>query len=61
MSASVQAERCGYSEFCTDFCLESARQIGKLDCGNVLYTRFTVLPPDTRSFEGDHDGIGCEK
>lgn len=31
-----------------------------LDCGDITFRRFTVLPPDPHSFDGDHDGIGCE-
>jgi micrococcal nuclease len=31
-----------------------------LDCGDISYRRFTVLPPDPHRFDGDHDGIGCE-
>jgi len=31
-----------------------------LDCGDIRYRRFTVLPPDPHHFDGDHDGIGCE-
>lgn len=31
-----------------------------LDCADVPYRRFTVRPPDPHSFDGDHDGIGCE-
>jgi hypothetical protein len=31
-----------------------------LNCGDVPYRRFTVLPPDPHHFDGDHDGIGCE-
>ncbi len=31
-----------------------------LDCGDIPYRRFTVLPPDPHHFDGDHDGIGCE-
>ena len=31
-----------------------------LDCGQIPYRRFTVLPPDPHRFDGDHDGIGCE-
>ncbi len=31
-----------------------------LDCGEIAYRRFTVLPPDPHRFDGDHDGIGCE-
>ena len=31
-----------------------------LDCGEITYRRFQVLPPDPHGFDGDHDGIGCE-
>ena len=31
-----------------------------LDCGDIPYRRFTVLPPDPHRFDGDNDGVGCE-
>ncbi len=31
-----------------------------LDCTDIPYRRFRVLPPDPHGFDGDHDGIGCE-
>lgn len=32
-----------------------------LDCGDITFRRFTVLPPDPHNFDGnDNDGIGCE-
>ena len=31
-----------------------------LDCGDISFRRFTVLPPDPHRFDGDHDGVGCE-
>ncbi len=31
-----------------------------LDCGDIPYRRFRVLPPDPHGFDRDHDGIGCE-
>lgn len=31
-----------------------------LDCADIPYRRFRVLPPDPHRFDGDHDGIGCE-
>lgn len=31
-----------------------------LDCGEIPYRRFTVVPPDPHGFDGDDDGIGCE-
>jgi micrococcal nuclease len=31
-----------------------------LDCKDIPYKRFTVLPPDPHSFDRDGDGVGCE-
>jgi len=31
-----------------------------LDCKDVPYRRFRVLPPDPHGFDGDYDGVGCE-
>lgn len=32
-----------------------------LDCGDIPYRRFRVVPPDPHGFDGrDKDGIGCE-
>jgi len=31
-----------------------------LDCADVPYTNFQVLPPDPQGFDGDGDGVGCE-
>jgi uncharacterized protein YraI/endonuclease/exonuclease/phosphatase family metal-dependent hydrolase len=31
-----------------------------LDCGDIPYRRFQVVPPDPHRFDGDKDGIGCE-
>lgn len=31
-----------------------------LDCRDIPYRRFRVLPPDPHNLDGDHDGIGCE-
>jgi micrococcal nuclease len=31
-----------------------------LDCSDVRFTLFEVLPPDPHHFDGDHNGIGCE-
>lgn len=31
-----------------------------LDCGDIPYRRFTVIPPDPHRFDGDFDGVGCE-
>ena len=41
-----------------DFCL--GINIPDLDCGEVTWRRFRVLPPDPHRFDGDHDGMGCE-
>lgn len=31
-----------------------------LDCGDIGYKQFQVLPPDPHNFDRDGDGIGCE-
>ncbi|ADC64647.1 nuclease (SNase domain protein) [Ferroglobus placidus DSM 10642] len=31
-----------------------------LDCKDIPYRNFRVLPPDPHHFDGDGDGIGCE-
>ena len=31
-----------------------------LDCAEIAYRNFAVLPPDPHRFDGDKDGIGCE-
>ena len=31
-----------------------------LNCGDISFKRFTVLPPDPHNFDGDKNGIGCE-
>lgn len=31
-----------------------------LDCGDIPYRNFIVLPPNPHRFDGDGDGIGCE-
>jgi micrococcal nuclease len=31
-----------------------------LDCSDITFRRFTVLPPDPQHFDSDGDGIGCE-
>ena len=31
-----------------------------LDCADIAYRHFVVLPPDPHNFDGDHNGIGCE-
>jgi len=31
-----------------------------LNCKDIPYTKFKVLPPDPHRFDGDKDGIGCE-
>lgn len=32
-----------------------------LDCGEIPYRRFQVVGADPHRFDGDHDGIGCER
>jgi hypothetical protein len=32
-----------------------------LDCADIRYRNFTVLPPDRHHFDGNNDGVGCEE
>lgn len=32
-----------------------------LDCPDIPFRRFRVFPPDPHGFDGDNDGIGCER
>jgi len=32
-----------------------------LDCADITFHRFEVLPPDPHHFDGDGNGIGCER
>jgi micrococcal nuclease len=31
-----------------------------LDCKDISYRNFRVLPPDPHNFDGNHDGYGCQ-
>ncbi|OAI44425.1 hypothetical protein AYO38_09720 [bacterium SCGC AG-212-C10] len=31
-----------------------------LNCKDIPYKRFQVLPPDPHDFDSNHDGVGCE-
>lgn len=31
-----------------------------LDCGDITFRGFKVLPPDPHNFDGNKDGVGCE-
>jgi endonuclease YncB( thermonuclease family) len=35
--------------------------IPDLDCGSITARRFPVVAPDPHRFDGDRDGIGCER
>ena len=43
-----------------DVCIPPYSQVGDLDCSDVSYRRFRVIPPDPHGFDGDFDGVGCE-
>jgi micrococcal nuclease len=45
-----------------DVCIPPGPPVGlDLDCGDIPHRRFTVLPPDPHNFDGDGNGIGCER
>lgn len=42
-------------------CIPPRSLVGDLDCKDVAYSSFRVLPPDPHGFDGnDNDGLGCE-
>ena len=42
-------------------CIQPYAAVGDLDCADVPYRSFRVLPPDPHGFDGrDDDGLGCE-
>lgn len=43
-----------------DVCIPPVSSAGDLDCADVPFRRFRVLPPDPHRFDGDKNGIGCE-
>jgi endonuclease YncB( thermonuclease family) len=44
-----------------DVCIRPYAEVGDLDCPDVPYRSFRVLPPDPHGFDGrDDDGLGCE-
>jgi micrococcal nuclease len=43
-----------------DVCIPPVSQVGDLDCADISYRWFVVLPPDPHNFDGDHDGYGCQ-
>ena len=32
-----------------------------LDCGEIAFTNYTVLPPEPHRFDRDKDAVGCER
>ncbi len=43
-----------------DVCIPPIQVTGDLDCGQVNFDHFQVVPPDPHGFDGNHDGVGCE-
>jgi hypothetical protein len=41
-----------------DFCIPPG--VPDLDCSDIPWRNFAVLPPDPHNFDGDNDGVGCE-
>jgi micrococcal nuclease len=41
-----------------DLCIPSPPP--DLECGEIQFRRFEVVPPDPHGFDGDQDGVGCE-
>jgi micrococcal nuclease len=43
-----------------DVCIPPIEVTGDLDCGQISFRRFRVVPPDPHQFDLDFDGVGCE-
>lgn len=43
-----------------DVCIPPVSVAGDLNCKDISFRRFRVLPPDPHNFDGDFDGVGCE-
>jgi len=56
-AASLPAGNCDPSY--PDVCIPSPPP--DLDCGEIPYRNFRVLPPDPHRFDRDKNGIGCEQ
>lgn len=41
-------------------CIPPIEVTGDLDCGQIQFRRFEVIPPDPHQFDLDYDGVGCE-
>jgi micrococcal nuclease len=54
---TTQAKQCDPSY--PDICIKP--NIPDLNCPDIPYKRFRVLPPDPHNFDRDGDGIGCER
>jgi micrococcal nuclease len=54
---SLQQQQCDRSY--PDFCIPP--NAADLDCRDIPYRRFRVIPPDPHGFDRDGDGVGCEK
>jgi micrococcal nuclease len=39
---------------------DTTTYVPDLDCADIRFTNFKVLPPDPQHFDGDHNGVGCE-
>jgi micrococcal nuclease len=43
-----------------DVCIPPIEVTGDLDCGQIDFRRFQVIPPDPHGFDAEGDGVGCE-
>jgi len=57
-SESIQDTQNNCDPSYPDVCIPSPPP--DLDCKDVPYGKFKVLPPDPHRFDGDKNGIGCE-
>jgi len=55
----VYAQRSNCSPSYPDVCI--APPLPDLDCGDIPHRNFRVLQPDPHRFDGNRDGVGCER
>ncbi|MDZ7961077.1 MAG: hypothetical protein RMY34_24890 [Aulosira sp. DedQUE10] len=54
---SPQVQQCDRSY--PDFCIPP--NSADLNCPDIPYRRFRVIPPDPHGFDRNGDGVGCER
>jgi hypothetical protein len=57
-ASSIAAEICDANY--PDACIPPISEFGDLDCDDLGFGGFTVLPPDPHFLDADGNGFGCD-